>query len=185
MGISEKDMENAHRITESSGDQVRFTRSPPLAKQAQLDAQIATPAHTDFGSITLLFNWLGGLQIFQPENPDGNKFWSKSRFEDKGTWNYVKPMPGYAICNLGDAMTRFTNGVMNSGQHRVLPAPGPQGDFVRYSIVYFVRPEDEVPLQVWKASGIPEANEEEETILKAGQHIMNRAKGLGVKTNQD
>ncbi|KAK3081757.1 hypothetical protein LTS18_003023 [Coniosporium uncinatum] len=183
LGLPEEEVTNRHRITQSSGDQVRMTRSPPLSAAAALEKQIATPAHTDFGSITLLFNWLGGLQIWEPEDPDGSKFWSSSRHSEKGEWKYVRPIPGYAICNLGDAMTRFSNGVLNSGKHRVLPAPGPQGEFVRYSIVYFVRPEDAVPLQVLKAEGIPPYEGKEDEVVKtAGEHIVERARGLGVDT---
>ncbi|KAF1987406.1 Clavaminate synthase-like protein [Aulographum hederae CBS 113979] len=175
-------MESRHRITDSSGDQVRMTRSPPLSSTAAMEAQIATPSHTDFGSITILFNWLGGLQIWEPENPDGNKFWSASRHDDKGKWNYVKPIPGHAICNLGDGMTKFSNGILNSGKHRVVPAPGAQGDYVRYSIVYFVRPTDETPLKVLDSPAIPKFEGEEEVLL-AKEHIANRARGLGINLN--
>jgi isopenicillin N synthase-like dioxygenase len=92
-------------------------------------------AHTDFGSITVLFNWLGGLQI-KSKSP-----------HNLGEWEYVRPLPGHAICNLGDAMVKFTSGELKSAKHRVVPAPGGQGEVDRYSVVYFMRPADETVLR--------------------------------------
>jgi len=78
--------------------------------------------------VTVLFNWLGGLQI-QSRDP-----------VREGAWDYVKPLPGHAIINLGDAMVTFTNGLLKSAKHRVMPAPGQQVEVDRYSLVYFARP---------------------------------------------
>ena len=46
--------------------------------------------------------------------------------------------------NLGDALVKFSAGVLRSNIHRVVPPPGVQGCETRYSLVYFSRPEDEV-----------------------------------------
>ncbi|KAG5786827.1 hypothetical protein H9Q69_014099 [Fusarium xylarioides] len=97
--------------------------------------RIGLASHTDFGSITVLFNWVGGLQI-QSHDP-----------ERQGEWAFVKPLPGHAIINLGDAMVKFSNGRLKSGKHRVVPLPGPPGQLDRYSLVYFVRPADDVLLE--------------------------------------
>ena len=35
-------------------------------------------------------------------------------------WQYVKPIPGHAICNIGDAMTIFSGGLLKSNLHRVV-----------------------------------------------------------------
>ena len=120
---------------EPSGDHCRLTHK--FAHHSDKSA-IGLPSHTDFGSITMLFNWLGGLQI---ESHDPQK---------KGEWQYVQPMPGHAIINLGDAMVTFTNGLLKSGKHRVIPAPGEQITVDRYSIVYFVRPHDSVVMESLK-----------------------------------
>jgi isopenicillin N synthase-like dioxygenase len=127
---------NKNIFTETSGDHCRLTHkiAHPTDKNA-----IGLPSHTDFGSITMLFNWLGGLQI-QSHDP-----------AKKGEWEYVKPMPGHAIVNLGDAMVTFTNGLLKSGKHRVIPAPGEQVDVDRYSIVYFVRPHNSVIMEPLEA----------------------------------
>ncbi len=82
---------------EPSGDHCRLTHK--FAHVTDKNA-IGLPSHTDFGSITMLFNWLGGLQI-ESHDPAKSK-----------EWEYVKPTPGHAIINLGDAMVTFTNGLL-------------------------------------------------------------------------
>lgn len=43
-------------------------------------------------------------------------------------------------------MEVFTGGKLLSGVHRVLGAPGEQATLDRYSLVYFIRPEDHVKM---------------------------------------
>ncbi|KAL4931615.1 putative oxidoreductase, 2OG-Fe(II) oxygenase family [Aspergillus undulatus] len=52
-----------HRLNAASGDQVRFVKAPP---QPVDDRRTALGEHTDFGSVTILFNRLGGLQVLPP-----------------------------------------------------------------------------------------------------------------------
>jgi len=74
----------------------------------------------------------------------------------------VKPLPGHCIVNLGDAMVKFTNGLLRSNIHRVVSPPGEQAKETRYSLVYFSRPEDEVILKRLEGSDlIPELKEGE------------------------
>lgn len=135
---------NLHRVDHKSGDQVRMIKSPP---QPIDDRQIALGEHTDFGSVTVLFNRLGGLQVLPPGKD--------------AEWCYVRPLPGHAIINLGDAMAMFTNGLLRSNIHRVVSPPGEQADHTRYSLVYFSRPENEVLMQRLEGSDkIPELGEE-------------------------
>jgi isopenicillin N synthase-like dioxygenase len=118
-----------HRIHERSGDHIRFnqTAAQPFSEQAAKKGE-----HTDFGTLTILFNWLGGLQIRLPETEK---------------WVYVKPVPGSAVINLGDALVKFTAGLLRSNVHRVVPPPPPQYEVARNSLVYFSRPEDAVMLR--------------------------------------
>ena len=44
-------------------------------------------------------------------------------------------------------MVTFTNGALKSAKHRVVPSPGPQAVADRYSVVYFVRPHNDVPMK--------------------------------------
>jgi isopenicillin N synthase-like dioxygenase len=110
-----------NKISSLSGDHVRMTKM--TASTSPKSSTIGLPSHTDFGSVTVLFNWVGGLQI-QTNDP-----------EKQGVWAYIKPLPGHAIINLGDAMVKFSNGRLKSGKHRVVPLPGAQGRLDRYSSV--------------------------------------------------
>lgn len=85
----------------------------------------AIGAHTDFGSLAFLHNILGGLQVLLPGQTQ---------------WGYVKPIPGHAICNVGDALTVFSGGILKSTVHRVVPPPGAQGEHERWSLVFHTRP---------------------------------------------
>ncbi|KAF5637865.1 gibberellin 2-beta-dioxygenase 8 [Fusarium sp. NRRL 52700] len=122
-----------NNITSISGDHIRMTKMPGC--DSADGKRIGLASHTDFGSITVLFNWVGGLQI-QSHDP-----------AKQGEWAFVKPLPGHAIINLGDAMVKFSNGRLKSGKHRVVPLPEPPGRLDRYSVVYFVRPADDVLME--------------------------------------
>lgn len=130
LGLPDSTLANLHRLTAPSGDQVRFIKAPP---QPIDDRRTAMGEHTDFGSVTILFNRIGGLQVLPPG--------------EHAEWVYVRPLPGHAIVNLGDAMVKFTNGLLRSNIHRVVSPPGDQADSTRYSLVYFARPEDSVMLR--------------------------------------
>ena len=172
LGLQATDLTDRNIFTHPSGDHCRLTKKTP--HKADMEA-IGLPSHTDFGSITILFNWLGGLQI-QSHDP--------ARL---GEWEYVKPMSGHAIINLGDAMVKFTNGALKSAKHRVVPAPGEQVNVDRYSIVYFVRPANDVMMEpvgkfkegangYVKVAGKFEANDK---VLPAGEWMLLRSMQMG------
>ncbi|KXS97951.1 hypothetical protein AC578_3391 [Pseudocercospora eumusae] len=173
LGIDPKEFRSRHTIEEPAGDHVRITRGPPR-KTAEMP-EIQTPSHTDFGTITILMNWLGGLQVLgSPNRVLGNL-----DFDDDGAqWMWVKPKPGCAIVNLGDAAVKFTNGVLCSGRHRVIPSPGEQGKWPRYSIVYFVRPIDDCKLKTLKGEGVPYAEDEDEEGMNAREWIFVQSERL-------
>lgn len=58
--------------------------------------------HTDFGTVTLLVNVLGGLKILTP---------GKAPI-DQQEWLYVRPIPGCLVVNLGDAVVQWTGGLL-------------------------------------------------------------------------
>jgi isopenicillin N synthase-like dioxygenase len=165
-------LQSLHALRSHTGDQVRFVKSPPQPKS---DLRTALGKHTDFGSITILFNRLGGLQILPPPSltPAGKE----------PQWTYVKPLPGHCIVNLGDAMVKFTNGLLRSNIHRVVAPPGEQGKETRYSVVYFARPGDEVVLKRLEGSDvIPELKEGEMEEMSSKEWILLQALRLrGVK----
>ncbi|KAJ5159902.1 uncharacterized protein N7482_006906 [Penicillium canariense] len=165
LSLPEGTLSNLHRLKAVSGDQVRFIKAPP---QPADDRRTALGQHTDFGSVTVLFNRLGGLQVLPPGA--------------EAEWVYVRPLPGHAIINLGDAMVKFTNGLFRSNIHRVAAPPGIQGDSTRYSLVYFARPEDNVMLRRLEGSDlIPPIEEDQvEEAINSKDWIIRRALGRRV-----
>ncbi|KAJ7190098.1 Clavaminate synthase-like protein [Mycena pura] len=126
LGLPKGTLLQQHPREEFSGSETRVLYSPPSG-----DRQVVG-SHTDFGSLSFLHNRLGGLQVLVPGTE---------------TWQYVKPIPGHAICNLGDAMTIFSAGILRSNLHRVMSPPGLQGAHYRFSLVYFTRPGNSVVLR--------------------------------------
>jgi isopenicillin N synthase-like dioxygenase len=88
-------------------------------------------AHTDFGSLTLLWSQnVAGLQI--------------KTFD--GTWKYIPPVDGGIICNVGDALQFWSKGYLKSTIHRVVRPPPDQVDGDRLGLFYFVRPGNNVDI---------------------------------------
>ncbi|KAH7013926.1 hypothetical protein EDB80DRAFT_749500 [Ilyonectria destructans] len=167
-GVPENSYTDKNPFDSLSGDHIRLTKKKPHDTDSNL---IGLPSHTDFGSVTVLFNWLGGLQI-QSHDP-----------AHKGEWNYVKPSPGCAIINLGDAMVKFSNGTLKSAKHRVVPSPGEQGSVDRYSVVYFIRPADHIimePIQQLKSNDVIQVGGQvgEERVYTAGEWNLRRIQQL-------
>lgn len=68
LNMSYEDIAERHRFDARSGDDARFTFAPGLKEEGhemmkEEEIPITTWEHTDYGSLTILFNWLGGLQI--------------------------------------------------------------------------------------------------------------------------
>ncbi|KAF9482691.1 2OG-Fe-II oxygenase family oxidoreductase [Pholiota conissans] len=97
--------------------------------QQSLDEGMGHNKHTDIGSLTLLFTKQWGLQLQQPGSDD---------------WSFVAPREGHAIINVGDSLRFLSGKKFNSCLHRVVPVAE---DEDRYSIAYFLRPENAVHLE--------------------------------------
>ncbi|EGN93565.1 hypothetical protein SERLA73DRAFT_189266 [Serpula lacrymans var. lacrymans S7.3] len=131
LGLPEGTLSRLHDINEFSGSEARCIKTPPMPGKSLAD-KAALGAHTDFGSLSFLHNRLGGLQVLPPGHE---------------RWLYVKPLPGHAICNVGDALTVFSGGILQSNIHRVVAPPGDQSYHERWSLVFFIRPGDSVVLR--------------------------------------
>ncbi|KAF2398036.1 Clavaminate synthase-like protein [Trichodelitschia bisporula] len=160
-----------HALDKPSGDQVRMIKAPPQPPQ---DQRTVLGAHTDFGSVTVLFNRVGGLQV---QLPEGVKAEGE---ETEDGWAYVRPLPEHAVINLGDALVKFSAGVLRSNIHRVVSPPGEQAGVTRYSVVYFSRPGDEVVLRPLKESPVVRGrvgDGEEEEEVSSKEWVLRRALG--------
>jgi isopenicillin N synthase-like dioxygenase len=92
--------------------------------------QVRAGEHSDYGSITLLFqDTVGGLEVKSP----------------KGTFVRATPIENTIVVNAGDLLSRWSNGEIKSTNHRVVQPPATPGDEsetypARYSIAYFCNP---------------------------------------------
>ena len=171
LGLDPDVLPNLHKIDRTGGDQARITHAPPisadtisLGEHTGMYQHISSRNGTelrkrflDFGSVTVLFNQLGGLQVINPDSYE---------------WKYVKPIPNTAIINLGDALVKLVGGRLYSGVHRVVGPPGQQGHNTRHSVVYFSRPNGDVKLR----SLLDDGDAEEENVMTADAWIAHRAR---------
>ena len=104
---------------------IRFNKYPAQL-EPPLPGQLRAGAHTDYGSLTVLYgeDTPGGLQVVNR----------------KGDWIDVRPAPGSFVVNLGDLMARWTNDRWVSTLHRVVNPPRQFAESERLSIAFFHAP---------------------------------------------
>jgi isopenicillin N synthase-like dioxygenase len=83
--------------------------------------------HTDWGGFTLLAqDDVGGLEVRRRD----------------GTWIPVEPIPGTLVCNIGDALMRWTNDEYVSNVHHVIN----RSQKSRFSAPFFFDPGGDTPI---------------------------------------
>ena len=83
---------------------LRLLHYPPV--KCVSEGQLGAGAHTDYGTLTVLFQDAeGGLQI---QGLDGK-------------WIDAPPIPGTVVINTGDLISRWSNDFFKSTPHRVVP----------------------------------------------------------------
>ncbi|KAK7757420.1 hypothetical protein SLS62_000433 [Diatrype stigma] len=137
LGLPPDTFASLQPVTKPSGTVVRLIRA--FASPRPGDVRTNMIHHTDFGTITLLANVLGGLQILDPGQDRDPA--------DEQAWLWVRPRPGCLIVNLGDAMVQWTGGLLRSNVHRIRHAPGPQRLVDRYSLAILARPERDASMR--------------------------------------
>jgi isopenicillin N synthase-like dioxygenase len=149
-------------------------------KSANPEEQIRAGAHTDYGSLTLLFQKQGedGLEILSPVS----KQWTPVPFLPATKPGFSPPI----IINIGDLLSFWTAGILKSSVHRVkFPAEIQQTGKDRYSIVYFCHPLEDtllvpVPSPIVQAVQGRGANAAQSRTLTSSEHLANRlAKSYG------
>lgn len=154
LGLRPGTLSELSPLNEISETSVRLLRS-----QSQLSPRydsISLGGHTDIGSITLLFNVVGGLQILPADR--------ENKLEN---WLYVRPEPGNVLVNIGDTLVEWTGGLLRSSLHRVITAPGEQALVARQSVAYLVRPQNNASMQRLKSDIIPPVQQGEEDEIRS------------------
>jgi isopenicillin N synthase-like dioxygenase len=152
----------------AQSNELRLTHYPAVSR-GEFAHSTRIAAHTDFGSITLLFqDTVGGLQMEVPPN--------SSKFVDIESGG-----PHECILNVGDCLQKWTG--LHSARHRVHLPELPQGekakpaeDIVdeRWSIAYFAKPDRAASLRpLLDAAG----SMDEEVHMTAGEFQHMRIKG--------
>ncbi len=109
---------------------LRLLHYPPLQKLPQ-PGQVRAGEHSDYGSITLLFqDAVGGLEVQTK----------------KGEWIAAPTIPDTVIVNTGDLMQRWTNDVFCSTKHRVIVPDDHRLQQSRYSIAFFCHPNNDTEI---------------------------------------
>ncbi len=110
---------------DKSTSAMRLIHYPPQTAAPERN-QLRAGAHTDYGTLTILRSddVPGTLQVKLPQ----------------AGWTDVRPPPGAFVCNLGDAMARWTGGRWASTLHRVGNPPPHVPASDRISLVFFHMP---------------------------------------------
>ena len=136
----------------------RLLHYPALGEnEGRKDSEKRAGAHTDYGSITLLFqDSIGGLEV---KTKDGN-------------WVSATPIPDTIVVNIGDLMQRWTNDVFTSNPHRVTQ-PLESRDKDRYSIAYFCTSNKEQIIESVPTC-ISESNPKKYPAITTQDHMVER-----------
>ncbi|KAI9763499.1 MAG: hypothetical protein M1835_007800 [Candelina submexicana] len=135
---------------------------------------IRAGAHSDYGSITLLFQTphQPGLEILTP-----SQIWASVPVSPRGTENDTFPP---ILINIGDLLSYWTNGYLKSTVHRVIfPKEGRRGGEDRYSIAYFCHPVNEsrlvpVPSENVRKWGKGVDGSDKGEVMTAEEHLNGR-----------
>ncbi|KAF6820866.1 flavonol synthase [Colletotrichum musicola] len=156
-----------HAYESPSEDHLRYMGYHPRSlADDQKVSNTWSRAHTDFGSLTLLWSQdVAGLQIKT----------------SSGEWRYVPPVDGGIVCNVGDTLDFWSAGYLKSTTHRVVRPPEDQAHLFRQGLFYFVRPGDDVdikpaPSPLLKRLGLISEDAENAEPVTGLQYVRERVK---------
>ncbi|KAF3930489.1 hypothetical protein ABW19_dt0200464 [Dactylella cylindrospora] len=166
MGIDENYFD---QYTDGGDNNLRLLHYPGQPKRVFKDKKNVVRAgrHTDYGSITLLFQdgKNGGLQVKSPQ----------------GTFVDAPPIPGTIVINSGDLLSRWSNNTITSTEHQVVEPPaGDDVDFYppRYSIAYFCNPNFDKFIEAIPGTFIegksPEEGGKKYPGINSGEYLVQR-----------
>ncbi len=109
---------------------LRLLHYPPLQTFPK-PGQVRAGEHSDYGSLTLLFqDGVGGLEVQTTS----------------GEWIAAPWIPGTVVVNTGDLMQRWTNHIFCSTKHRVMIPNDERVKQSRYSVAFFCHPNDDTEI---------------------------------------
>ncbi len=145
------DRHQAHDYT------LRLLHYPPLDALPK-PGQIRAGAHSDYGTLTLLFqDGVGGLEV---QTADGR-------------WIAAPALPGTVLINTGDLTERWSNGVFRSTKHRVALPEGEKATAHRYSIAFFCQPDPEAEIVCFPTCQSKD-NPPKYPPVKSGEYLLSR-----------
>ncbi|MEH2466383.1 isopenicillin N synthase family dioxygenase [Nostoc sp.] len=135
---------------------LRLLHYPPLQTPPK-PGQVRAGEHSDYGSITLLFqDDIGGLEVQTAS----------------GEWIAAPTIPDTVIVNTGDLIQRWTNHVFCSTKHRVMIPSDNTMKQSRYSIAFFCHPNDDIEIACLES-----CQKEQSPIyspILAGEYLLSR-----------
>ncbi|KAF2026882.1 Clavaminate synthase-like protein [Setomelanomma holmii] len=133
-------------------------------------ASIRAGAHSDYGSITLLFRLPGqaGLELLTPAGT-----WVPVPVDPSNTSDAPSTPP--ILVNIGDLLCYWTAGLLRSTIHRVTFSGGEE----RYSMAYFCHPCDDVRLEAVPSKVMEEFGD------KGKEKLESQRKRLGLRGEED
>lgn len=159
MGLEETFFQDFHQ---NKDNQVRLLHYPPVEAELLRGGKIERiAAHTDFGTMTLLFqDEVGGLEV--------------EDIHEKGKFNPAPYVPGAIVVNIGDFLQRWSNDMLKSTLHRVRAPPLVDGlTRARYSIPYFITADKERTIDCIPGC-FDEANPKKYEPINAREYIERR-----------
>ncbi|EKM57512.1 uncharacterized protein PHACADRAFT_138688 [Phanerochaete carnosa HHB-10118-sp] len=162
LGVPEDHFVQVHTRADN---QLRLLHYPSVPVEQLKNEEISRViAHSDYGSITFLFqDSVGGLEVEDPNKP--------------GQFTSATPVNGTVIVNAGDFLQRWTNDTLRSSVHQVsLPPNLTSSDGMtppRYSIPYFCAPNFDTVVDMIPTTYSAERPKKYEPI-SCGRYIMER-----------
>ncbi|KAG5300813.1 oxidoreductase [Histoplasma ohiense] len=148
---------------------LRLLHYPSVPKSVFRDnaGQVRAGEHSDYGSITLLFqDARGGLQVRSP----------------RGTFIDVTPIADTIVINAGDLLARWANDQIKSTLHRVVEPPSREGvdeedptvHPARYSVAYFCNPNFDRFIEAIPGTYGGELGEKKYEGINSGEYLVRR-----------
>ena len=159
-------------FTDGGDNNLRLLHYPAVKKSVfKLNpGQVRAGAHSDYGSITLLFqDSVGGLEVQSP----------------KGTWVRATPIENTIVVNAGDLLSRWSNDRIRSTRHRVIQPPPKPEDMqdaddenakfpARYSIAYFCNPNFDRWIEALPGTWEEDEKGKRYEGIKSGEYLVRR-----------